>query len=156
MKKHIITYVDTSVFGGTEDIEFREPSRKFFELVSAGRFLVMISQEVADEIMMAPQAVQDALFGIPTNFLSTVSITDEVQKLAAAYLKAGALTEKSKGDAIHVAAATVGGAEIIVSWNFKHIVNYNRIRAFNGVNALEGYRSIEIRSPLEVIYDEEG
>ena len=53
-------------------------------------------------------------------------------------------------DALHVAAATVARADLILSWNFKHIVNYQRIRRFNGVNALEGYVAIEIRSPLEL------
>ena len=155
MRKRFLTYVDTSVFGGTEDQEFREQSRRFFELVRKGRFLALISKEVADEIAKAPQAVQDVLFGLPGECLRAVEITDEVQRLAQAYISSGALTAKSKGDAIHVAAATVVGADLIVSWNFKHIVNHNRIRIFNGVNGIEGYKDIDIRSPLEVIYDDE-
>ena len=59
-------------------------------------------------------------------------------------------------DATHVAAATVARADLILSWNFKHLVNYNRIRKFNGVNALKGFAQIEIRSPLEVSYGDEG
>ena len=79
----------------------------------------------------------------------------EVEALAAAYLKAGALTQSSESDAIHVAAATVAGADLIVSWNFKHIVNFNRIRVFNAVNVMEQYKALDIRSPLEIVYDDE-
>ena len=87
--------------------------------------------------------------------MRAATITEEVLRLGQLYITQGALTPKSKGDAIHVAAATVAGADLIVSWNFKHIVNFNRIRMFNGINLVEGYRQIEIRSPLEVIYDRE-
>ena len=65
------------------------------------------------------------------------------------------VTQKWANDAGHVAAATVAGADLIVSWNFRHIVHYDKIRAYNAVNLLHGYREIEIRSPLEVI-DYEG
>jgi len=70
--------------------------------------------------------------------------------LAQAYIDAGILSSSRMADAIHVAAATVARADLILSWNFRHIVNYDRIRKFNGVNALNGYPPIEIYSPLEV------
>ena len=53
-------------------------------------------------------------------------------------------------DALHVASATIAGADLILSWNFKHIVSYDRIQLFNGVNILQGYRALDIRSPLEM------
>ncbi len=61
----------------------------------------------------------------------------------------------SRGDAIHVAAATVAGADLVLSWNFKHIVNYDRIHKYNAVNLLNGYRQIDIRSPMELTHGEE-
>ena len=39
-------YIDTSVFGGANDVEFAEPSRRFFDRVKAGVFTVLISAEV--------------------------------------------------------------------------------------------------------------
>ena len=54
-----------------------------------------------------------------------------------------------------MAAATVASADLILSWNFKHIVRYDRIQRFNGVNALHGYHPLDIRSPLELDYDDE-
>ena len=79
-----------------------------------------------------------------------------MRELADEYVRAGVLGPASADDATHVAAATVAGADLIVSWNFRHIVNYNRIRGFNAVNVRMGYRAITILSPREVIdVDEE-
>ena len=74
---------------------------------------------------------------------------------AAAYLTARVVPTASEGDALHVAAATVAGVNLIVSWNFKHIVNYRRIQLFNSVNPAMGYPLIDIRSPLELEEDDE-
>lgn len=60
----------------------------------------------------------------------------------------------SRSDALHVALATIGRVDVMVSWNFKHIVNLNRIRLFNAVNLEQGYGLIEIRTPMEVLYEE--
>jgi hypothetical protein len=54
-------------------------------------------------------------------------------------------------DAHHVALATIAKADLIVSWNFKHIVHVDKIRAFQPVNLVQGYTSIDIRSPLEIV-----
>ena len=86
--------------------------------------------------------------------LEEVLLGPEVEALADAYIRAEAVKPTSRQDAIHVAAATIAKADLIVSWNFKHIVNYGRIKKFNGVNQIEGYGLIDIRSPLEVVYDE--
>lgn len=75
--------------------------------------------------------------------------------LADAYIAAGAVPQGATADAMHVAAATVAQADLIISWNFEHIVRYDRIRKFNGVNAIQGCRPLDIRSPLEIDYDGE-
>ena len=148
-------YVDTSVFGGTNDDEFREESMRFFDLARQGRYLLLVSRITVDELEGAPSAVRDFVRGLPPNCLQQVPVTEEVEVLAQDYLDAGALGEKSRADALHVAAATVARADLILSWNFKHIVNYDRIRRFNGINVLKGYNQIEIRSPLEIGYGDE-
>ena len=102
-----------------------------------------------DEIALAPQHVQAQLEElIPLAELTHV--TDEALRLQEVYLSHGIVGEASSTDALHVALATVAGCELIVSWNFKHIVNLRRIRLYNAVNALCGYNQIEIRSPREV------
>jgi hypothetical protein len=68
-----------------------------------------------------------------------------------AYLRAEVLGGGSEKDAHHVALATVAKADIIVSWNFRHIVHFDKIRGFQSVNLREGYAALEIRSPKEVV-----
>jgi hypothetical protein len=148
-------YADTSVFGGVADEEYAEPSRLFFERVRRGAVVLIVSTQVLRELSGAPQIVRQELEGLPQEHLEATEVTAEVEPLADAYIAAGVLGAGWRGDAIHVAAASVAGADLIVSWNFKHIVNYNRIPRYNAVNVLNGYRPIEIRSPAELVYDDE-
>jgi hypothetical protein len=61
----------------------------------------------------------------------------------------------SRTDCFHIAMATINAVDILVSWNFKHIVNVKRIRGYNAVNLKLGYKVIDIRSPKEIIYNED-
>jgi predicted nucleic acid-binding protein len=143
-------YADTSVFGGVFDEEFAEPSKEFFAEVESGRFVLVISAVVQAEIASAPEKVQKYF----RQFVAEAEIaelTQEVLELRNAYLSAGVVTPKSTDDAAHVALATISGCRMIVSWNFKHIVHFEKIPKYNAVNTLNGYRSIEIFSPSQVI-----
>ncbi len=146
----IRVYVDTSVFGGVFDDEFEEASKLFFDRVKRGAFVVLVSRLTTDELEDAPEEVARLLAGLSTEQLESVALTDEVNDLAAEYVRAGVLAETCMDDAVHVAAATVVGADLILSWNFRHIVNFDRIRGFNSVNTRNGYRSMMILSPREV------
>jgi len=146
----IRAYVDTSVFGGAEDEEFVGASRRFFERVHRGEFIVLISQITVDELTAAPASVQRILRELPDGGVVLVPTESEAILLAQAYLDANILGKSSLADALHVATATVARADLILSWNFRHIVNYNRIHQYNGVNALKGYPPIEIHSPMEM------
>jgi predicted nucleic acid-binding protein len=148
-------YADTSVFGGLFDEEFAEPSRRFFDRVRRGEFTLVVSTQVLRELSGAPQGVRDEFDAIPESSLETVPISRAVEALADAYLTAGVLGSARRADALHVAAASVTGADLIVSWNFRHIVNYRRIGRYSAVNVLQGYGPIEIRSPAELAYDDE-
>lgn len=68
-----------------------------------------------------------------------------------AYLAAGVVGPASSNDAAHIAVATVADVDIVVSWNFKHIVHFDKIAGFEGVNLLHGFRSPRIHSPKEVV-----
>jgi len=151
----VCVYVDTSVFGGTQDEEFTESSRRFFQRVRNGEFSVLISQVSLDELSLSPDAVRAVLGDLPEQQVQRVAITDEVKALADAYITARAIGEANVDDALHVAAATVAHADVIVSWNFRHIVNFQRIRRFNGVNLASGYPMLDIRSPLEMDYGDQ-
>jgi len=148
-------YVDTSVFGGMIDEEFREPSLRLFERIQADEFIVLLSDETVRELTRAPEAVKAVWKNLPSESVEEIEVTDDMFALANAYVEKGILGQASLSDAIHVAAATVACADLIVSWNFKHIVNYRRIQLFNAENMRQGYTTIDIRSPLELGYDNE-
>lgn len=147
-------YVDTSVFGGVFDREFEQVSRSFFEEIRQGRYRIVISAIVSKELEPAPQNVWQFYNGI-LPFAESVEILPAALHLRQAYLNAGIVSAKYADDALHVAVATVWDCAMIVSWNFKHIVHYDKIRLYNGVNAVQGYEEINIFSPLEVIRYEE-
>jgi len=151
----IRVYVDTSVFGGTQDEEFDGPSKRFFERVAGGRYVVLVSRTTTTELEGAPASVRAVLETLPPAFIEHVPVGREVDGLADAYVAAGAVGQAGRADALHVAAATIARADLIISWNFQHIVRYDRILKFNGVNAIQGYRALDIRSPLEIDYDGE-
>ena len=52
---------------------------------------------------------------------------------------------------MHIAIATIYNADVLASWNFKHIVNLNRIRLYNSINMRIGYKILEIRTPREIL-----
>ena len=148
-------YVDTSVFGGVYDDEFVEASKRFLERVRRGEFVLLISRLTTDELEDAPEQVLHVMSELPPGQIESVTLDEEVDDLAAAYVRAGVLGEGSKDDATHVATATVAGADLILSWNFRHIVNFDRIRGFNSVNVRNGYRSMVILSPREVVHGDQ-
>jgi len=127
-----------------------------FELVRAGDFRILISSITYDELEGAPVEVQEVLSTLPGDAIEEVRIDEEVHRLAGAYLEAGAVGRSALYDALHVAAASVARADLILSWNFEHIVNFQRIRKFNAVNLLEGYHELDIRSPLETANGDQG
>lgn len=146
-------YVDTSVFGGLHDDEFRIASERFFTAVRSGSIVIMVSPATAIEIGKAPELVQQA-FRRHVAFTESVENTAEAARLADAYLAAKVVRRAARVDALHVATASVARADVLVSWNFRDIVQLNRIRGFHAVNLIHGYPLIEIRSPMEVVYED--
>lgn len=144
-------YIDTSVVGGVFDDEFKEESKRLFEMASEGSFVILISDILIDELREAPKDVNEYISNISTEVIEPVFSNKETAKLRDAYINAKVLGKASISDAHHVALATVYNADMILSWNFKHIVHYDKMRLFNAVNILNGYNGISIYSPPEVI-----
>jgi predicted nucleic acid-binding protein len=149
-ERTIRIYADTSVFGGVFDEEFERPSKAFFKAVRKAKFALVTSELVRQEIQAGPNSVQELFLDI-LPIADVAEITAETLKLQQAYTDAGILPVKQSTDALHVALATLSKASLIVSWNFKHIVNFQKIPMYNAVNTLHGYREIAIYSPLEVV-----
>jgi len=111
----------------------------------------MLSDLTLQELELARKEVRDKVKEIPDQHIFGITIDDEVIQLAETYIYEGALTNKSYNDALHIALATLNNSDVLASWNFKHIVNLDRIRLYNSINFRLGYRMIEIRTPREIL-----
>lgn len=150
MKKQRI-YIDTSVFGGYYDEEFDSFTRPLFNRIHHGEFSVLFSTVTQDELEEAPERVQNLVKNLKVDETEYIEETDEAVDLAYEYITEKVVGKTSFADCLHIALATIYRADILVSWNFKHIVNINRIRGYNSVNIKNGYKELEIRSPRELM-----
>lgn len=146
-------YVDTSVWGGVADKEFAEWTIPFFEQARQGVFTIVLSDVTVGELEKAPEIVRNLPTTIPPQYLELVSITDEQLALADRYVEEEALPAKFHSDAQHIAISTVLKVDSLVSWNFKHMVNFFRIRQYNSINLKFGHSTIDIRTPKEITYE---
>ncbi len=146
-------YLDTSVIGGYFDAEWMADTRELWEQARAGKWQLLASIVTEREVRDAPEEVRRH-FASSFDATSILDTSEEIEKLAESYLAAGVVTRKFADDALHVAMASVHGIRLIVSWNFKHLVNVRREDGFNAVNLLEGWPLIRIVSPKEIIYAE--
>lgn len=144
-------YTDTSAIGGCLDKEFRDGSLRLFETFEKGEATIVVSDLTRLELERAPAAVRAVLDRVPPGFLEDVEFTSEAEELAEQYIAGGVIGASMRLDAQHIATATVHRVDVLVSWNFKHIVNLPRIHGYNSVNLRLGYSMLEIRSPREVI-----
>ena len=147
-------YIDTSVIGGCYDEEFAEWSNKLFDEFKSGAKIAVLSDLTASELDNASENVKNKIDVIPQENIINVDINDEIKELASKYIENNAISSKFLDDATHIAIASVYKVDILVSWNFKHIVNYKRINLYNSVNLKLGYSILDIRTPREVIDEE--
>ena len=148
-------YIDTSVIGGQFTNIFSTDTTPFFEAVVKGHFTIIVSDLLEAELLKAPQHVKDFLTTIPAQQVENIRLTQDAVNLADQYILARVVGPTSRADCQHIAMATLAKADVLVSWNFKHIVNLDKIRGYNGINCQLGYNMIEIRTPKEIIsYDD--
>ncbi|MBI2302003.1 MAG: PIN domain protein [Armatimonadetes bacterium] len=147
-------YTDTSVLGGCEDPEFRDATQELVAAFVAGEMIMVLSELTLRELEDAPEPVRRLVSSVPADHLENLPRSAETEELAAAYIEDIALAASMAADALHIAQATVARVDVLVSWNFKHIVNLRRIHAYNAVNLKRGYPLLEIRTPREVLENE--
>ena len=153
--KRLRVYLDTSVLGGCFAEEFAEWSTRLIDDIRAGRFAPVLSDVTAAEATDAPAEVQvlhDELLVMAGDLLP---VTAEALELLAAYQTRGVLSARFRNDMLHIALATIAEVDVLVSWNFRHVVRLDKIRLFNAVNLELGYKPLTIYSPREVITYEE-
>ncbi len=143
-------YLDNSVIGGCFDDEFSKYSVQLFEEIKSGEFQPIVSDLTLAELKSAPDFVQKKFEEI-REIAEIINFDEEAAELAQKYIKEGDFTEKSIIDMNQIAIASINKVDVIVSWNFRHIVNLNRIKLYNGVNIKSGYSPIEVRTPREVL-----
>ncbi len=122
--------------------------------VRIGLFLPIVSDLTESELQDAPSDVQAIYDELMTFNCERIEESAESLALASKYIAEGILFQKQEADARHIAVATINKVDILVSWNFKHVVRYDKIQRFNAVNALRGYKPLEIYTPMEVANEE--
>ncbi|NML40427.1 type II toxin-antitoxin system VapC family toxin [Chitinophaga sp. G-6-1-13] len=147
----MLVYTDTSVIGGCFDKEFKEPSLALFDEFKTGTKKLLLSDLVKMELGAANEQVNAKVNEVPARFKVEIKHTLKAGTLAAAYISQGAISDKCYNDALHIALATVHQADVLASWNFKHIVNLDRIKLYNFVNLQLGYRSLKIKTPSAIL-----
>ena len=147
MKQRI--YIDTSVFGGYFDEEFAEHTIPLFDRLKGGEFILLFSTVTQDELENAPEKVKELVKSLKAESTEFLDTTNDTVDLATEYITEKVVGQTSYADCLHIALATINRADFLISWNFKHIVNVQRIRGYNSINIKNGYRQIEIRSPRE-------
>ncbi len=143
-------YIDTSVIGGCFDPEFAEWSNGLLQDFRNGTFRPLLSEVTAAEVGDAPEDVQAIYAELISLNAEVLTVEESALKLADEYQKHGILTPNFFDDGLHIALATIAEADLLVSWNFRHIVHFDRIRLFNAVNIESGYKPLQIFSPREV------
>jgi predicted nucleic acid-binding protein len=142
-------YIDTSVFGGYYDEEFEEFTKPLFDRILKDEFILLFSTVTQDELENAPIQVQELVRRIKVEFTEFIDLTTEVVEIANQYIAEKVVGQTSYADCLHIALATIYRADFLISWNFKHIVNIQRIRGYNSINIKNGYKQLEIRSPRD-------
>jgi predicted nucleic acid-binding protein len=144
-------YIDTSVFGGYYDEEFEEFTKQLFDRIMKGEFILLYSTVTQEELGAAPKDVKELVNHLKKDFTEFVEITNEVIELALQYISEKVVGKTSYADCLHIALATIQKADFLISWNFKHIVNIQRIMGYNSINIKNGYKQLEIRSPRDLM-----
>lgn len=149
MKQRI--YIDTSVVGGYFDEEFKEATIALFNRLENREVIFAVSELLDLELINAPQKVRELLYNYSADKFERLELTEEAIKLADTYIAEKVVGKTSVEDCRHIALATINKVDVLASWNFKHIVNLDRIKGYNSVNLRLGYQMIEIRSPKDLI-----
>lgn len=152
-------YLDTSVISyldQKDDPERMKETQDVWEFFKKGRYEVYISDVVVYEINKCRMEKREILLDYLDQIEYNIIETDEnTVSLAEKFIDFGVLKRKSYDDCRHIAAAVLAGCDIIISWNFKHIVNVKTIQGVKAVTTYEGYKDLMIYAPSVILREEE-
>lgn len=147
-------YIDTSIVGGYFDVEFEKSTKQFFQWFENQKVVFVISDLLDLELMNAPERVRLHLNNYLPDKFERINLEEEALELADEYVNQKVVGISSIEDCRHIAMATIAKVDYVVSWNFKHIVNSERIIGYNSVNLSKGYKAISIITPIELLNHE--
>jgi len=152
-------YLDTSVIShlfSDDTPDKMADTTRLWEDCANGKYELYISDVVTNEVQQCPEPklslMLEKIRQVEFNILHE---TSEVKDLANEYIKAGVLKQKSYDDCLHIAFSVISNCDVIVSWNFKHLVNFKTIDKVKIVNTINRYREISIVSPTMLVEEED-
>ncbi len=149
MKVKMRLYLDTSVFEGLADEEFKEDTAILLDYIAKYGIEVIYSNLRCEELEEVPESVRKVLTALPN--VSYIRPSKKAIALAKMYVKAGVLRNKYLEEAYHVAVATIEKASVIVSWNFSNVIQFEKMHQYASVNYREGYQFLPSFSPWSTI-----
>jgi predicted nucleic acid-binding protein len=154
MEKSLM-YLDTSVISHLEQEDALEKmiqTRMFWEKAKAGEFAIAVSEVTLQELRKCSEGKREKLLNhlneVPYSFIER---TGEIDALAEKFIENHILTAKSLDDCRHIACSIVHNCDMIVSWNFKHIVNYKTINGVKKITLMTGHKPVMIYTPAMVL-----
>jgi len=154
MRKQKI-YLETTLFNHYFDDDrgiAHESTVALFKEIAAGKYEAFTSTYVTDELEKAPSDKRDKMISLIAEYdIAVLAPTDEAVRIADLYISENIIPQKYRTDGLHIAIATVNDLEMIISMNFQHIVKRKTKIGTGNINALNGYRAVEIYAPMEVM-----
>jgi predicted nucleic acid-binding protein len=127
-------------------------THRLWDKIKDSEFDVVISDVTEAEIDACGESKRDILNRYLREIDYTVVEVDErTIEIASRFIDLGILRRKSFDDCRHIAAAIVSGCDVIVSWNFRHIVNIKTMKGVKAITALEGYNDVLIFDPPALV-----
>ena len=131
--KTLRIYLDTSVLGGCFDSEFELWSNRLLKALRQREYIAVLSSVTAAEVEQAPEQVKQVHADLIKGGAELLMVSQEALDLLGKYRSKEILGTKFQNDMLHIALATIADADVLVSWNFRHIVRLDKIRLFNSV-----------------------
>jgi len=157
--RKIKLYLDTSVIShlfANDTPDKMADTLLLWDVFSGGKYEIYISDVVTNEVQRCPEPKRSQMLEKMRQIeFSLLHESNDVKELAIEYIKGGVLKEKSYDDCLHIAFAVIHHCDAIVSWNFKHIVNFRTIDKVRIVNAINRYKEISIISPAMLVEEED-
>ena len=149
-------YLETTLFNFyfDENRDAHVATVKLFKEIAAGKYEAFTSRYVVDELSNAPEGKREKMLNLILEFdIPVLEASDDAAKLAEIYVAEGIIPQKYRTDGLHIGIATVNDLDMVISMNFQHIVKRKTKMLTGNINALNGYRAVEIYNPMEVIDD---